>query len=164
MTDTTKKTMLFWALSLTVCAQAAKPVRAENIHDKRFERERNKEIKKIEKCLATRGDGTDETTWYVIHFIDQALRTENYYTSPFGRRYYTSTATDASQWVMILGKRPAAEKIFEFQSRVSIAAQKLLPTPYPNVVEIDKRWEHRAFRSGAEAEALYRSLNPSKTP
>lgn len=131
----------------------------ENVFEKRAEVARQNALKPIEKKLATPGGGLDEETWYVLMFSDQAARAENYYNSRYtGNRYWSTDTRHSNSCVKVEGRKAAAEAVLLFLEQSPQAVQKFQPTARDNVVQWNKNWRYRAFRSRIEAEAFHRSL------
>lgn len=140
--------------------------------ERKFEMARKKEVNAVEKALATKGGGADKETWYVLLFSERADRVAASASKGIGgkgggvRGSLKFDSSSASNCVKVQGREAAAEAVVNFMMSAPTAQEKLGKGPVrgPGMVNVSRDWDFRAFRSDAEAQALYSSIVANSKP
>lgn len=121
----------------------------------------------IERNLAVQARRAGDNDWYVIQFSDRARRI----TPPqiVGLGVYRTiggvNAVEQRDYVIVQGRRAAAEAIDRFLAEGPESVHELPASGYLNATQFRKLWTFRVFRSRIEAQEFFALVAPrSQSP
>jgi hypothetical protein len=165
----------FLSVATTLMVQAQEKQDQEKPEPPKLTLAEQKFVTQLEKLLITKLAGksnpSDQYTWYVLMFVDQAEATTVTSSGTTTRRIggkrttvpLTKTSVDvatARAAMLVQGRRNAALKVGQYLVSQNAAAGALAEAKGKSATDGARNWDYRAFFVEDEAKAFYESIKP----